>query len=348
MSQAQGFVRLAGAVLGLGTGIVAEHTLVSRRRRNDPESGVNFGAAKGLRRRVLARPDGARLHIEEAGPPAGAGIVFLHGSALSTAVWHYQMSGVRGHRCVFFDLRGHGRSQPRGVAPFRVPTLASDLRAVIRDAGLHTVLIVGHSLGGMTALQLLVEEKERLPGVRLAGLLLASSTYGPAAETLVGGAVIARAERLVRRPFDMLGAQSARLDGLRRLAKASDALFWSVAFAAFGPRPSAKQVDLVYNLLASTPADVIFDLLRCFRAFDLRNRLEEIEAPALVLAGSHDRLTIPEAGHYLAEHLRQARLVVFDECGHLPMLERHDEFNRLLGDFADDSLGKARRETAAG
>lgn len=347
MSRRQGVVRLAGAALGLGTGIVAEHTLVSRRRRHDPEWDEDLGGRRGVRRRLLERPDGACLHIQEAGPPARTGIVFVHGSALSAAVWHYQMTGVRGRRCVFFDLRGHGLSQPKGSAPFTVATLAGDLRAVVRDAGLDSALIVGHSLGGMAALQLLVEE----PGLvdcHVAGLMLANSTYGPAAETLIGGAVIARAERLVRRPFDMLGTQSQRLDGLRRLGRASDALFWSVAFAAFGPRPSAKQVDLAYGLLAGTPADVIFDLVRSLRAFDVRNRLDEVTVPVLALAGSHDRLTIPEASSYLAEHLPDAHLVVLDGCGHLPMLERHREFNRLLGDFADDSLGEGGLDGAAG
>ncbi|CAN5681268.1 hypothetical protein BH18ACT15_BH18ACT15_14190 [soil metagenome] len=340
MSRGQGVVRLAGAVLGLGGGIIAEHTLVGRRRRHDPESAEDLGGRQGARRRLLARPDGARLQIEEAGPPARSGIVFVHGSALSAAVWHYQMNGIRGHRCVFFDLRGHGLSQPKGAAPFTVGTLARDLRAVIREAGLDTVVIVGHSLGGMAALQLLVEEPEPAD-VDVTGLVLAGATYGPAAETLIGGAVIARAERLIRRPFDMLGTQSARLDGLRRLNRASDALFWSVTFAAFGPLPSAKQVDFAYGLLAGTRADVIFDLVRCLRAFDVGKRLGEVTVPVLVVAGSHDRLTIPEASRYLAEHLADARLVVLDRCGHLPMLERHSEFNEWLGDLADDSLGQA-------
>ncbi|MFN2388323.1 MAG: alpha/beta fold hydrolase, partial [Actinomycetota bacterium] len=166
-----------------------------------------------------------------------------------------------------------------------------------------------------------------------------NTTYRPAAETVVGGAAVARLERLARRPLDVLGSQSHRLDRLRKVVKPSDAVFWAVATTAFGPGGSARQIDFTYDLLAETDTDVLFDLIRSYRDFDVRDIVPEITVPVLVVGGTRDRLTVPEASEYLAEHLPKAELHLLDGCGHMSMLERHTEVNRLLKQFCDDVLG---------
>jgi pimeloyl-ACP methyl ester carboxylesterase len=176
-------------------------------------------------------------------------------------------------------------------------------------------------------------------GDRIKGIVLLNTTYGPAAETLAGGAAISRLERVTRRPLDYLGSHSSSLDRLRRVIKPSDAVFWTVALAAFGSRASARQVDFVYDMLAETPADVIFDLVRSYRGFDVRGRLDEVTVPALVIGGTHDRLTVGKASEFLAENLPKAQLEMLEGCGHMSMLERHGEVNLLVDGFLDDVLG---------
>jgi pimeloyl-ACP methyl ester carboxylesterase len=332
---------LAGAAAGVTAGVVAEHSILRRRRRTDPEGGRDFGRRRGERRRELELSDGARLFIEETGPTSRRGAVFVHGSALRTDAWYYQLEGIRGHRLVFYDLRGHGLSL-RGEADFSVATLGRDLAAVIEDSDLEEVVVVGHSVGGMAAMQLCMERPE-WTGTRLKGLVLVNTTYCPAVETLAGGATAVRLERLTRRPFDALGSQSRRLERLRRIIKPSDALFWGVSFAAFGPHSSAKQIDFTYDMLAETPMEVIFDLIRSYRDFDLRDRLDEIAVPALLVAGDRDRLTTLKASEYMAEHLPKAHLEILEGCGHMAMLERYREFNDLVGGFLDDTLGTSGR-----
>ncbi|HEX2050845.1 MAG TPA: alpha/beta hydrolase, partial [Actinomycetota bacterium] len=236
----------AGA--GLAAGLVAEHAVVRRRRTRDPERDEPFGERRGVRARTIERPDGARLFVEEAGPRSRRGAVFVHASAMRTDVWHYQLAGLGGHRLVFYDLRGHGRSQPKGDAPFSIPLLADDLVAVIEECGLDEVVLVGHSVGGMVALELCVRHAD-LARDAIAGLVLANTTYCPAVETVAGSAALTRLERVTRRPLDALGSQSHRIDVLRRVVRPSDAVFWAVAFLAFGPAASAKQIDFTYDML---------------------------------------------------------------------------------------------------
>jgi len=338
MANKRGLLALAGTAAGLAVGVAAERSLIRRRRRNDPEAAEEFGRRRGVRPRTIELGDGARLFIEEAGPASRKGTVFVHGSALRTDVWHYQMKGIDSRRLVFYDLRGHGVSQPKGDHPYVIETHADDLGAVIGDCSLDELVIVGHSIGGMIALQYCLDHAGEL-GSRIKGLILLNTTYAPAFETLTGGAAVAKFERITRRPFDFIGSQSERLEMLRRVIKPSDALFWVVSKSGFGPGASARQIDFTYDMLSETPADVIFDLVKSYRDFDVRHSLGEINVPALVVGGTHDRLTVGDASEYLAGHLPKAELHMLEGCGHMSMLERHREVNALIAAFLTDTLG---------
>lgn len=349
MARRKSLFALAGTAAAAGAGFAAQRAALNRRRRHDPEAGQDFGSRRGERTRFIDLDDGARIFVEEVGPEkAKKGVVFAHGSVLRTDVWHYQMEGLGGHRLVFSDLRGHGLSQPRGEAAYSLATLAEDLLATIDAVGLHETVIVGHSVGGMVALRLCKDNPDLL-GTKIKGLVLVNTTYGPVTETLIGSGVIARFERLTRRPLDALGSQHQRIDRFRRLVRPSDAVFWGVALAAFGPEASPKQIDFTYDMLSETSAETIFDLVRSYRDHDMADLLGDVTVPALVIGGTHDRLTLPKASRYLAEHLPKAELHIFERCGHMSMLERHAEFNSRVTDFIKDTLGppsRTRRRTA--
>jgi pimeloyl-ACP methyl ester carboxylesterase len=312
--------------------------MVRRRRLNDVEVTEPFGARRGVRARTIELDDGAKIFIEEAGPKKKRGAVFIHGSALRTDVWHYQLEGLGDHRLVFYDLRGHGLSQPKGKNEYSIETLAADLERVIEDSGLEEVVVIGHSVGGMVALDLCANRLEML-GSTIKGLVLVNTTHRPAYETITGGAAVARFERAIRRPLDVVGSQHQAIARLRKIIKPSDSLFLTVSFAAFGPHASARQIDFTYDMLAETPTDVLFDLFKCYRHFDVTEVLGDIAVPVLVMAGTHDRLTVSGASQYLAEHLPKAELTLIEGCGHMTMLERHDEFNTMVRGFLDDTLG---------
>jgi pimeloyl-ACP methyl ester carboxylesterase len=337
MSARRNALALATTAIGLGVGIVAERSVLRCRRRSDPEIREEFGTRRGTRDRKIEIDDGARIFIEEAGLKSRNGAVFIHGSALRTDTWHYQLPGINSHRLVFYDLRGHGLSQPKGDSDYTIQTMAADLEAVINDSKLDRVVVVGHSIGGMIALEYALRNA-RSKRPKIEGLVLLNTTYAPAVETLTGGAALARLERATRRPLDFVGSQSQRIDSLRKVIKPSDAIFWTVAFAAFGPNSSPRQIDFAYDMLAETPADVIFDVIKSFRDFDVRDRLSEVTVPTLVIGGTHDRLTVCKASEYIASQIPKAELQLLDGCGHMSMLERHDELNGLLDRFLSTTL----------
>ena len=330
----------AGTLAGIGAGLVLQHSKVARRRRSDPEAAEPFGTRRGQRSRKLALNDGAQLFIEEVGPEAARAAIFLHSSAMRTDVWHYQLPGLDGHRLIFYDLRGHGLSQPKGDAPFSITRLAEDLLLVMDDAGLDEAVLVGHSIGGMIALEL-CKERTDLMGSRVKGLVLANTTYLPAFDSLgLGGAAVSRLERLARRPLDVIGSHTVRIDRLRSILPPSDLFFMALSLAGFGRSASARQVDLVYDMMSETPSDVLLDLLKAYRHFDVRDFLCRVSIPALVIGGTHDRLTSPEASQHLAEHMPTAELRLLEGCGHMSMLEEHDEFNSMVERFLDETFAR--------
>jgi pimeloyl-ACP methyl ester carboxylesterase len=337
---------LAGATAGLAAGVVAERLAVRKRRRVDPEAGEKFGERRGERSRMLDLGDGGRLFVEEVGPArAKSGAIFIHGSVLRTDLWHYQMAGIDDRRLIFYDMRGHGMSQPKGDTEFSVPTLAKDLELLIDDCGLDEVVLIGHSIGGMVALEFAASRAELL-GSRVKGLVISNATYKPPVETVAGGATLAQLDRLARRPFEMLGPHSSRIDSLRKVIKPSDALFWAVSFSAFGPHSSAKQIDFTYDMLADTPSDTILDLFKAYRGFSVEDRLGDINVPTLIIAGSKDRITMPEASEHMVRTMPKAQLEMLEGCGHMTMLERHEEFNKLVAAFLQDNLGPPPKKRA--
>jgi pimeloyl-ACP methyl ester carboxylesterase len=330
----------AGTVVGVGAGLVMQHSTVAKRRRHDPEGAERFGSRRGIRSRKLALADGGELFVEEVGPETDRAAVFIHSSAMRTDVWHYQIPGIGSHRLVFYDLRGHGLSHPKGAAPFTIRQLAEDLLEVIDATGIREVVLVGHSIGGMIALEFCEERPELLDSL-VKGLVLANTTYRPAVESLgLGGAAISRMERFTRRPLDVLGNHAVPIDRLRNVLPPSDLFFLAVSVATFGPSASARQIDLIYDMMSETGTDVLFDLMKAYRHFDVRDCLDRLTVPALVIGGTHDRLTLPSASVYLAEHMPQAQLQLLEGCGHMSMLERHEEFNAMLKSFLDETLGR--------
>jgi pimeloyl-ACP methyl ester carboxylesterase len=170
----------AGAVVAAGAAAIlaAERIAIGRARvQPDPEANEPLGQLRGQALTVLA-DDGVALHAEIDGPDnAPITIIFSHGYALSQDVWHYQRRDLApAGRLVFWDQRGHGRSGPSSPDHARIGQLGADLYAVLMAAvpGPTPVVLVGHSMGGMTIMALARLHPE-LFGTKVIGAVLISA-----------------------------------------------------------------------------------------------------------------------------------------------------------------------------
>ena len=180
--------RRLSSVAGIATGIVAasagaviaaEKVAVGRiRLRPDPARDEPFGQLRGRPVDVIA-DDGVRLHAEVCGPEdAPVTVVFCHGYTLSQEVWHYQRQELaKDTRLVLWDQRSHGRSDRSDPAHIGIDQLGRDLAAVLAATvpGAAPVVLVGHSMGGMTIMAL-ADQQPELFGPKVIGVLLISTT----------------------------------------------------------------------------------------------------------------------------------------------------------------------------
>jgi pimeloyl-ACP methyl ester carboxylesterase len=337
-----------GLMLGLGVGLAVERAFVGRdRKRDDPEAGERFGRLRGTRESITS-PDGTRLIVEELG--SGPCLVFSHGFSLTQDAWHYQRRDLpESFRCVFFDQRGHGRSGRPRDDDYSLTAFACDLRAVIEWTGEERVVVVAHSMAGIAALQfasLHPEEFER----RVAGLVLVDSTYMDALRGMTasltsrGAAQVQRAA--ITASFRFIGQDPIRANQLRR--RGSDLGYLGTRLFGFGSSPSPSQVAFTDRLLAGTDVEVWAKVFPSLVDFDLSEVLEHLEPPTLIMVGDKDRLTPPAQARHMASKIRQSRLVVLEDAGHMAFLEEHEVVNAEITAFARKVLRPTPRRHGLG
>jgi pimeloyl-ACP methyl ester carboxylesterase len=333
----------AGVVaIGAAVGLAAERYAVGRSfRGEDPEADEPLGQLRGEVVPVRA-DDGVALHVEveKAADGAPVTVVFSHGLALDQGSWHYQRRDLAGiGRLVFWDQRGHGRSGRGTPERATIDQLGADLLAVL-DATAPTgpIVLVGHSMGGMTIMAL-ADAHAELFGDRVVGVALISTSPGKLAE--VGLGVPAAAGRVLRRiapkALEALNRRPGLVAGGRRLG--SDLEFVLTKRYAFATDVPPSLVRFVSSMHDQTPLDVLAEL---FPAFDSHDKLDALDVlngvETLILAGEQDLLTPADHSRDMVEEVPGAELVVVPDAGHMVMLEHHAVVSEHIRDLVERAL----------
>jgi pimeloyl-ACP methyl ester carboxylesterase len=218
-------------------------------------------------------------------------LVLLHSSGATAAIWDRVREHCYGIPVITPELPGRYGS----VVPERVDGVPAYGEAVLRaldSAGVDRATIGGASLGGAIALWLALEHRDRVAGIGL----------------------IATGARLRVVPAVLDGL----VDGLRGVM---DRLIDS----SFGEEIRDRDRIARRRMYESVGAETtLADLSACDR-FDVLDRLWEIEAPAVIVAGTADRLTPPKYAVTMHERIKGSRLVQLPRAGHMLMWERAEE-----------------------
>lgn len=323
--------KLGLAAAGVGAAIAAERLLVGRpRRRLDPAAVAAFRFPDAAVHHEVPTSDGGTMHVVEHGDAAGRPIVLLHGITLSALTWHYQLADLADladrYRLLAVDLRGHG-SSIAGAAEWHFDRLATDLAELFDHLDLRDAVLVGHSMGGMVALRFALDHRATF-AERVAGLVLMSTSGGP----VVRLAAYQALTDAIRPPARYALALGDRIPG--GMFRAND-LSYLIFRLGMGADPAPEHVELNRLMTAGTPVTVWSELITHVAGFDVRDRLGEIDVPALVLVGTRDLLTPPASARKLVAGLPHSRPVVaLPGAGHMLMLERRAEVAEQLDRFA--------------
>lgn len=299
---------LVAGVLGLGVAAVVASRRAGRRATpelDDVDQAAHSDELAG-EDHLLISHDGAELAVTAAGPVDGPVVVLAHCWTGSQNTWApvARRLVAAGCRVVRWDQRGHGRSVA-GHKGHSVEGLADDLATVVEQLGLRDVVLVGHSMGGMTVQSFAAHHHdlfhERTRGV----VLVATAPHGhrnPALARMRDLVASARVERLFERPGT--GAVLVR--------------------ATFGRQAHPHHVEVTRADYVATPAAVRSDFLLAMRTMDLREGIARIDVPTIVLVGSLDTLTPVPMSRTLAATIPGARLEILPGYGHMLPYEAPD------------------------
>jgi pimeloyl-ACP methyl ester carboxylesterase len=359
VSSSRKVLSVAGGIAAGAVGVAAAGTAyrISRRRQVIGRRGAGDRTPFASLRSdpiTVVTDDGVDLHVEvdeyagpggrRAKPAPELTVVFVHGYSLSLDSWHFQRAAYRGRvRTVFYDQRSHGRSGRSTPGHATIEQLGRDLKTVLDTvAPQGPLVLVGHSMGGMTIIAL-AEEHPELFGDRVVGLGLISTTAGglevhrmllPGLPSNLGG-------QLALRLVSVLARGHRTIDGLRRVGRsiamvATDEL-------AFGDDVPASYVDFVDKMLSATPFEVVAEFFPNFASLDKFEAVKALSVvPTAIICGTDDKLTSIDHSRRLHAHIAGSMLLECDGAGHMVIMERHDEVNGELdrlfaaaGDQAD-------------
>lgn len=273
---------------------------------------------------VVDRPDGSQLHgevFENIGKPT---LLLTHGWSLDSSAWKYLLSGLNSqYRIVIWDHAGLGKSRGPSNHDHSLEKLANDLNAVLEQLAPNgPVILIGHSIGGMTQQTFCRLFGEKL-GESVKGLVLVHTTYTNPVSTNVVAWITKPLEPLLKlinfvmiplAPFIWLSNWQSYFNG---------SLHVSARLESFTGKQTWDQLDHSAWMGAKAWPSVVargnFGMMK----FDEERTLPKVNIPVLVISGEHDRLTVQSASKHIETLLPHAPAFC-DHGGHLGHWEHTD------------------------
>jgi pimeloyl-ACP methyl ester carboxylesterase len=279
----------------------------------------------------------------------GPTLVFVHGWTLSSRFWHYQRALAERWRLVLMDHRDHGESSLGPRANRTIDQLGRDLYAVLSATCQgRDVVLVGHSMGGMTIMALAAGRPElfgsKVRGVALVGT---SARREPPGEYVGLRGVLAKAwAGQWESSLALMSSDPRRAEARRRPGSAL-----SVALSRWlnlGPHADRRLARFTEAMSAMTPAEVVGDFWATLAVHDQLVALAAIsQVPTTVVVGEKDRLTPPSHAYRIATGIAGARLVELRGAGHCAPLEQPDAVNAALRELVAAAVAATRRAELA-
>jgi pimeloyl-ACP methyl ester carboxylesterase len=269
------------------------------------------------------RVEGRWMNVIDLGPddPEGT-IVWIHGLAGSWQNWLENLPEfAQTHRCIAMDLPGFGASE-MPAHDITISGYGATIDALLHELDVPEAVVVGNSMGGFVGAEVAIRF-----GTRVLRLVLVS-----AAGLSIEHQRDERVLRLLRVGRNALalgtGWLAAKSDELARRPRSRRAMFNIVA-----AHPERLPGPLVAEQLRGSGKPGFVDALDALSDYPIRDRLGEIAAPTLVVWGEDDALVPVRDAWEFGELIGDARVVVYEDAGHMAMLERPAAFNALVREF---------------
>lgn len=255
---------------------------------------------------------GTRIYWEERGQ--GEPVLFIMGIGFSLDMWERTVQWVEPHyRCILFDNRGAGRSDAPW-RPYSIRQMARDAAAVLDAAGVQSAHVLGASMGGMIAQELLLHHPERVRS-----LVLGCTSMGWLWSTLPRWRVFRAALKTIGKPP-------------RQAMTLLDACLYHPDTAA-----SIREEELEIRMRwLPTRAGFVNQLLAILAWWGTRWRLGRIRTPVIIIHGEDDPVMPVENARALAQRIPGARLRTVPHCCHVMPADAPERTRELIMGFLDE------------
>lgn len=249
--------------------------------------------------------DGIKIFYNVKGK--GEPIILVHGNGLSHGQWKYNIEPLaRDHEVYALDMPGFGQSD-KPDSEYGLTYYMNFLKAFMDSMGISRPTIVGHSFGGAVAAGFAAKYSEDVTGIVLSdatGITPVGTRYNQALFKVLMNMMV-RSRKVYCRPMFYNGIASSLLD----------------------------DVQLVTDLSESRKAFMsnCREILQCDTAYT--ESIRTVSAPTLIVWGKNDMLLpVSDAVRY-HELIPGSTMKLIDRCGHLPNVEKYQEFNDAVLDF---------------
>jgi pimeloyl-ACP methyl ester carboxylesterase len=312
---------LIGALSGLATAAVVTK-LLARPRDVDWEKNQAVVFHAGHSR--FAEVDGARVHYQEAGPADGPAIILIHGFASSTLVWSkvFLEFAAKGFRVIAPDLLGYGYSAKPRDFDYTIGAQARMVDRLLDELGLERAIIVGSSYGGAIAATISLDYPARVERLVLVGAVTNNEPTRYLLMRLFGSPVLGD----IVSPL-LLGSRRLLK---RRMKQVYDRHSWVL---------DDHRVEARHQPLRSAATQrAIIRTVRRWDADRIHREAHLITQPTLLLWGDNDAEVPLRNGQHLHDAIKDARLIIFRDCGHLPHEEFPQMFIEVVSDFCSSEI----------
>ena len=306
---------------------------------------------------AVVADDGVPLHVEvdepasDAAAPDHPTVVMSHGYTLSLRSWVLQRKALQraGYRVVLWDQRSHGRSEVADGDSCSIDQLGRDLHRVIEEVAPEGPLVlIGHSMGGMTMMSMAEQFPETVRQRVIAAAFVATSAGGTNMVTLGFGQFVGRLlGRLGPRFLARIGTQQKLVNTARRVGRDVEDLI--VDHYSFASPVAQHTIRYTGDMIMGTPLSVMADFLPSINVHDKQAALEQFHGiETLVVNGMQDLLTPPDHSEAIVRLVPGAEHVVVEDAGHIIMLEHPELINEQLLELVERGMRASAEDTDTG
>lgn len=248
-------------------------------------------------------------HSEESGNPNAPALLCLNSLGTSTRMWDPQMSALEPNfRIIRMDTRGHGQS-PSPQAPYTFEQIINDAFATLERYSVEKAIVMGCSLGSMTALQMGLRAPDRI-------------------SSIICAAARADAPQGFKDNWDQRTA-IINENGVSALWEGSKAAWMTEAFRKAYP----EVVDLMKEEFLKTTDEGYKGCAAALKTLDVLKDLPNLAVPTLFIAGSEDKGAAPEVMEQMSSITPISKYKMISNAGHIVNVNAPDAFTAAVTDF---------------